>query len=104
MLRLVRWGFSLADAEKLWDEYDFRLYGQVVERVGVLMEIEALIKKLDLAEVINVAYVGSKADKNGRNARQFRAWRTRQIGNINKLLKRAMQTVWERIGKKARRF
>ena len=76
----------------------------MVKEVAKLEEIEHLANKLDLAEIINVAYVGSKPDKQKRNQRQFKSWQSALIGKINKLLKRARQTVWDVTGRKARRL
>ena len=88
----------------MWNDYDARLFGAVVKEVLKLEQVDAINAKLDTAEAFNVAYVGSKADKQKRNQKQFSNWRTKQINQINKLLKRARQTIWETKGKKARRF
>jgi hypothetical protein len=75
-----------------------------VREVQKLDQIDSISTKLDTAEAFNVAYVGSKADKQKRNQKQLSNWRTKQINQINKLLKRARQTIWETKGKKARRL
>lgn len=68
-----------------------------------LQEMEGLLRQLDTAEAFNVAYVGSKPGN--RNSRQLQNWRTKIINRLNKLVYGgARQTVWNTIGRKARRF
>jgi len=76
----------------------------LIEEIERLQELKQISFKLDLAEALNVAFVGSTYSKSGENERQFRSWKQGYFSRINKLLKRATQTIWDRIGGKSRKM
>lgn len=104
MLRLVKWGFTLRDVEDVFERHDKRLWGALLARVTTLEAVDKTRRQLDLAEAMNVALVGSQPDKQHRNLGVYRSWRGNKGRFIDKLLLRLTQTIWDRIGRRAKRL
>lgn len=78
----------------------------VQKEVARLDELDRLHRKQDLAEVINVAYVGSQPDKNHKNANKLASFHRKLQGDIDRLLNRGRQTVWDTMprGRRSRKL
>lgn len=102
-MSLVKFGFSLDDIEKLNYETDIRLMRAVFQQYSSFKEIEQLNMKLNVAEAVNAAIVGSSPDKEKRNIRTYRRWKRGLIYKINKLLEdKELDTIWNSIRKSNR--
>ena len=75
------------------------------EEVARLDELDRLHQKQALAEVINVAYVGSQPDKHHKNQRALAAYHRGIQRDIDRLQNRSRQTVWDSLprGRRSRR-
>ena len=72
-------------------------------------EADKIINTLNLAEIINRAYIGSQAVEKGKtnnNARQFSNWRKQKLKELYDILgiKVKQELVWDRLGRKSRKF
>jgi hypothetical protein len=92
----------LRDVERLYNDYDTRVFKIVLTEIHKQNELERLQRKLDMAEVINAAYIGSQYDKQGKNKKQFAIWQNKVIREINRLQNRKTLTIWDTFKKSKR--
>ena len=102
---MLREGLSLTDIQSFFDEQeDIRLCSAVIKEVAKQKEVERLSKKLDLSDAIFHAIIGTIADKNGVNLKNFNKWRNNIKAEINKILyperKPKPAAFWKFIGKR----
>lgn len=99
---LIKYGFSLADIEKLYNEYDCRLLPNIFKLVAKQNSIDLLRNKLIVSESINFGYIGSKPDKRKKNQKEYAKWQRKQLKQIAKLEGRKIEsnTFWDRFKKK----
>lgn len=82
-----------------------RVIPLLLRDLDVLDEVNKLSDKLTLSEIINHAYIGSKYDKQKRNAKAFANWQSRILARIKKLLGQKTFTVWDSLPKgKSKKF
>ena len=66
--------------------------------------LKRLRSKLDIAEAVNHAMVGSQADKLKRNARMYAQWQRKIEWEIAQLTGVQRRTVWEALRKRSNKF
>ena len=68
-------------------------------------KVEKVIFKLDLAEVINVSYIGSQGKQKGQSnpSNALNQWRRKLIRSITPESKR-LPTLWDKIAKKRKSY
>ncbi len=103
ILPLVEAGFSLEDINALYWAQDIRTFGSVLSEVRKWNAIRQLRTKLDIADALNYAFVGSQYDKRGANVREYRRWRRQLLNEIDKL-EGNLQTVWDNMKRRSRRL
>ncbi len=78
--------------------------GSVLEEARKQTRIERLLAKLDIAEAVNHAIVGSQADKQKRNQAGFQRWIQGIERTIAKLQDQRVETVWDRLPRRSRKI
>lgn len=100
----MRAGFSLSDIERLYAAEDVRTLGSVLEEARKQNRIERLLTKLDIAEAVNHAIVGSQPDRQKRNQTGFQRWIQGIERTIAKLQDQHVETVWDRLPRRSRKI
>jgi hypothetical protein len=65
-------------------------------------EIDRMVRKMDMAEAVNAANVGSQPDRQHRNSKSFTRWLDSIVRKINKLQNRKVLTIWDNIKRSKR--
>lgn len=94
-------GLSLDDIEKLYGEYDYRVYRALLERFKKEEKINRLVNKLNYAEAVNFGYGGAKTKKGFQS---FSKWQRRIINEVNRLNGIKMPTFWDKKKKASFKF
>ncbi len=95
ILPLLRAGFSLTDVVMLHRADDIRTLVSVMEEVRKQEKIRRLIDKLDMAEAVNAALIGSHPDAHHRNQAAYNKWLRRTESVIATLQGQVVKTLWD---------
>lgn len=97
-LPLIEIGFSPTEIERL-DAEDVRTVRMLAAEVRKQKVVDALLLKLDIAEAVNFAMVGSTPDKHHRNESTYGRWQRSVLAQVAKLTGRETETVWGGLGR-----
>jgi hypothetical protein len=95
---LIEIGFSPTEIERL-DAEDVRTVRMLAAEVRRQKVVDALLLKLDIAEAVNFAMVGSTPDKHRRNESTYGRWQRSVLAQVAKLTGRETETVWGGLGR-----
>jgi hypothetical protein len=79
---------------------DIRQLAYIYDREIELIEKKRILKQLDIAECINMAYIGSQAVQKGKtntNIKMYSRWRRKKVDSLYPETKRS--TIWDGIKK-----
>ena len=74
---------------------DIRMLGSVMAEVHKQNTINRLAHKLDIAEAVNAAIIGSTRDEHGRNSSAYARWLSHVETEIAKLQGQTIRTIWD---------
>ena len=93
VLPLLRAGFSFDDVGRLAAAEDVRTLASVLEEVRKQGKVERLLSKLDFAEAMNAAFVGSQPGRQNQVA--YGRWLRSVEREVAKLQGQKLSTLWD---------
>lgn len=98
---LKKYGFSIDEIERI-DKYDVRLLRSIAKEIEKFEQIKYIKNKLDIAEAVQFAYVGSKSKKGGQS---YKSWQNKLFNKLRRLAEQKIHTIWDSFNpRKSRRF